>query len=260
MQKCLLVLSGILATSCLNVNSGINTEIQVEKKKIQSPNRNEKDSWEYFLQNLPTIKGEVVDYRGRPVRNAQKALAIVNYDVGHRDLQQCADALIRLRAEFLYKQNRIKEIEFHFTDGKLYSYSDYLKGKRPVEQEGKLIFRETMVEKSNNHLNLRHYLDIVYTYAGTISLEKELKPSQQFGVGVIIIKGGSPGHCFIIVDEKKNSLGEKFFKLVEGYSPAQSIYVLKNPVDGTEWHQLKKGMPITTASYYFPTYTAGIFK
>lgn len=258
MKKYLLVLSGV-AMSCLNSNSGINTQIQVEKKKIRTNSLYEKDSWEYFLQNLPTTQGDVVDYRGKPVDDADKAAAIVNYDIGNRDLQQCADAIIRLRAEFLYKHNRANEIEFHFTDGKLYRYSDYLNGKRPVLQAGKLIMRETLTTKSSTHQNLRNYLDIVYAYAGTISLEKELKPSNKLGIGVIIIKGGSPGHCFIIVDEKENIRGEKLFKLVEGYSPAQSIYVLKNPENGTEWHSLVKGAPIRTASYYFPRYKAGIF-
>jgi len=102
---------------------------------------------------------------------------------------------------------------------------------------------------------LRRYLYIVYAYAGTISLEKELKAANDFAVGTVVIHGGNAGHCFIIVDEKKDTNGERLFKLVEGYTPAQSIYVFSNPYDlkNSPWYNLKRNT-IETASYTFTNY------
>ena len=107
-----------------------------------------------------------------------------------------------------------------------------------------------------DHASLRKYLDIVYAYASTISLEKELKTADDFEIGTVIIHAGSPGHCMIITDEITNNKGEKLFKLVEGYMPAQSIYVLRN-LDASEispWYKLSKNHPIETASYLFTNY------
>jgi hypothetical protein len=262
MMKCILVITGLVILSCLNPTSSLSINSNSAINENQTQPRHESynnDSWEYFLQHLPEKDGEVIDYRGKRVRDGNKAIGIIDYDIGTRDLQQCADAIMRLRAEYLFKLGRINEIAFHFTNGLLYTYAEYLKGMRTVNDSGKIILRKTGTAKQSSHQNLRSYLDIVYAYAGTLSLEKELKKASQPGIGVVIIKGGSPGHCFIIVDEKKLESGKNVYKLVEGYTPAQSIYILRNPENNTEWHTLEKGRPIETASYYFETYKLGKF-
>jgi hypothetical protein len=219
-----------------------------------------KDIWEYFLQHLPITEGIILNYKGNPIANQSKQAGIVAFDVGKRDLQQCADALMRLRAEYLFAQERYPAIGFHFTDGQYYSFEDYCNGKRPVAR-GNTVKFITSTEVPISHKALRDYLDIVYTWAGTISLYNHLKPAKDFGVGVIIITPGSPGHCCIIVDEKVSPKGERLFKLVEGYTPAQTMYVVSNPIDPSmsPWYALRKGT-ITTASYQFDNYALRKFE
>lgn len=76
-------------------------------------------SFAYFLRNLP------LKPLGTPVYTCygdegltESAYAVINgYAPGDENLQQCADAIIRLRAEWLYKNKRYGEIAFHFTNG-----------------------------------------------------------------------------------------------------------------------------------------------
>ena len=113
----------------------------------------------------------------------------------------------------------------------------------------------TGVPADKTHASLRSYLDIVYDYANTISLCKELKSDSGFEVGSVIITPGSPGHCCIIIDQGALPDGSKVFKVAEGYMPAQSIYILSNPDEPeiSPWYHLQKGI-ITTASYRFMNY------
>ena len=51
-------------------------------------------------------------------------------EIGNRDLQQCADAVIRLRAEYLWKHKRYADIKFNFTSGFTAEYKKWAEGNR----------------------------------------------------------------------------------------------------------------------------------
>ena len=225
-----------------------------------TPIETEIGTWKHFLQHLPIKKGAVIDYRGREIPEQSKHIAIVDYDIGTRDLQQCADALMPLRAEYLFSTNQHEKIGFHFTSGHYFSWNDYCAGKRPVIRGNNVKFAMS-ASCSKTHPALRKYLDIVYTYAGTISLYRELKETSKFEIGTVIITPGSPGHCSIVVDEGVSSNGERMYKLAEGYTPAQSIYVLRNSYDEkiSPWYALKHTV-INTSSYRFSNYKLGAFE
>jgi len=249
----------ILLLGCGNTSSHSLVHSNPPVNEIIVAKKFEANSWAYFLQHLPVVDSPVVDYRGKPITYQQKSAGIIPYDVGKADLQQCADALMRLRAEYLFSQQRYDEIGFHFTGGQYYSWNDYSKGSRPVPAGNDVRFVNT-TGCSKNYKSLRAYLDIVYTYASTISLAKELKKADDFEVGTIVIHPGSPGHCFIIIDEASID-GKKMFKLAEGYTPAQSIYVLRNTSaeDKSPWYELRAGV-IETASYRFIDYALKKFE
>jgi len=198
--------------------------------------------------------GPILDYRGKPVPDQSKHSGIIPYDVGRADLQQCADALMRLRAEYLFSQQRYDAIGFHFVGGQYYAWKDYCKGLRPVAKGNGIRWAQG-AEQPKDHASLRAYLDLVYTYASTISLARELKPAGGFAIGTVIIHAGSPGHCFIIIDERTDAAGRRQYRLAEGYTPAQSIYVLRNPSGAANdpWCTLTAGT-IRTASYVFYKY------
>lgn len=243
----------IFVLSCTSKSSSL-TGITEQKSSITSLPIADENSWSYFLQHLPEKNAPIVDYKGNIISYQQKHVAIIPYDVGNEDLQQCADALMRLRAEYLFTQKRFDEIGFHFVSGQYYTWNEYCKGLRPIAKGNSVKFITAGVT-DRTHASLRKYLDIVYAYASTISLATELKNTNRFEIGTVIIHPGSPGHCFIITDEAATSSGEKVYKLVEGYTPAQSIYVVRNLQDESlsEWYRLKAG-PISTASYNFNDY------
>jgi len=252
MKFALTLFSGIFLFNCAGVSK--RQVPQLQHKQIRAA-LFRPETWQYFLQHLPVKDGPILDYTGTPVSNQAKHFAIVDYDVGTEDLQQCADALMRLRSEYLFAAKKYNEIGFHFCSGQFYSWNMYCKGLRPVVH-GNAVTWEKREPTLQTHHSLRNYLNIVYAYASTISLCKELKPADSFAVGTLIIIPGSPGHTCIITDEATARDGSKVFKIIEGYSPAQSIYVLSNPYEPSisPWYHLQKGNELVTASCRFVGY------
>lgn len=217
----------------------------------------DKNSFGEYLRTLPLKPhGASVKYfSGGEKPNYGVYAAVVDMEIGDRDLQQCADAVMRLRGEYLYKQGRFNEISFHFADGTLVPYSKWMEGYRIVMNNDK----PSWVKKydySNSYESFRRYMDIVFAYANTVSLEKELKPvdNASMEIGDVFIKGAYPGHCVIVVDMAvKKSNGEKLFLLAQSYMPAQDIQILENPNNKSisPWYELKDLQELRTPEWSF---------
>lgn len=195
-------------------------------------------SFAHFLQNLKLKPAgtKVKYYDGREkLRNVY--LAVVDYPLGKRDLQQCADAVMRLRAEYLFSENRKDEIKFRFVNGFLADFSKWAEGYG-ISVIGNTVSWVRNEKNNDSYESLQKYLDIVYAYASTLSLEKELtdKPLSDLFIGDVFIQGGSPGHCVIVVDMAINTkTDEKIFMLAQSYMPAQDIQILIGDVKDSPW-------------------------
>ena len=181
--------------------------------------------------------------------------AVVDLPIGTKNLHQCADAIIRLRAEYLWKNKRYSDIHFNFTSGFRADYSKWMSGKR-VLVNGNNCSWVAKTAASNTHDNLWNYLETVFMYAGTLSLEKELAKTNwdDMQIGDILIQGGSPGHAVIVVDIATNeATHEKIFLLAQSYMPAQEIQILINPNsdDLSPWYSLNCDNSIQTPEWDF---------
>lgn len=191
-------------------------------------------SFAWWLRRLPLKKDNTVYlYNGSPKRNQSAQFAVLDISVGNKDLQQCADAVIRLRSEYLYACGRYSEIDF--TDNAHIHY-------RLPAHAGRDSFD--------------HYLEKVYNACGTLSLSSQLHQVELFSdiqAGDVLIKGGSPGHAMLVTDVAVNSKGKKIYLLSQSYMPAQDIHVVVNPGDDglSPWYEVNGSDKIDTPEWTF---------
>lgn len=212
-----------------------------------------------YLQQLPLKPhGSIVHYYdgGEKTQSGVYA-AVVDMEIGKRDLQQCADAVMRLRGEFLFQQKRYDDIRFNFTNGFDMAFAKWRQGYR-VKVAGNNVSWVKSKSPSNSYTNFRSYMNMVFAYAGTLSLAKELKSVaiSEMQIGDVFIQGGSPGHAVIVVDMAINAAGEKRFMLAQSYMPAQDIQVLQNPDQAaiSPWYEMPTGERVATPEWDFSVY------
>ncbi len=213
-------------------------------------------SFGYYLRNFPLKQhnSKVYQYDGKEKWNTGVYEAVLNIDVGDKDLQQCADAVIRLRAEYLYKRKLYDKMHFNFTNGFNAEYKKWAEGYR-IKVTGNTTSWYKAAAADYTYTNFKKYMEQVFYYAGTLSLSKELK-SVSIGdvqVGDVFIKGGSPGHAVIVVDVAVNAATDKrIFMVAQSYMPAQDIHILKNleQPNISPWYDVS-----TTDKVYTPEWT-----
>lgn len=192
------------------------------------------DSFADYLRNIGLKKDRTVYLFSRnPKINQSAQFAVLNISVGNSNLQQCADAVMRLRAEYLFKQGSFDKIIFFDNDKTVYKFC------RPYTRD-----------------NFKAYLNKVFGMCGTASLSKQLKPVADFydiQPGAVLIRGGFPGHAAIVMDVAVNESGKKIYLLAQSYMPAQDIHILNNPMNKnlSPWYEVNTDTIIRTPEYTF---------
>lgn len=192
------------------------------------------NSFAYWLQNvLLKINNTVYLFDGHKKINQQAQFAVLDITVGNKDLQQCADAVMRLRAEFLFNKKRYAEIVFTDNENVMYAFAP-----------------------PYTRANFMQFMQSVFGMCGSASLAKQLKHVTNFETitaGDVLIRGGFPGHAVMVMAVAENASGKKIFMLAQSYMPAQDIHILINPSDAnlTPWYEVDKVDKIITPEYLF---------
>jgi hypothetical protein len=239
----------------------INPDGQTLETRILTPEGFERttideNSFAEYLRQLPLKPhgSEVTFYNGSSKPNYEVYEAVVYLNIGRKDLHQCADAVMRLKAEYLWNQKQYDKIHFNFTNGFQVDYSEWMKGKRIVVK-GNKAYWVLSNSPSNTYQDFWRYMEIIFSYAGTLSLSKELKPVNidDLKIGDVFIQGGFPGHAIIVADLALNlQTNEKIFLLAQSYMPAQEIQILKNPINKTSpWYSVDFGEILETPEWTF---------
>jgi poly-gamma-glutamate synthesis protein (capsule biosynthesis protein) len=225
-------------TVSTQVVSLINTDGTTLEERINTPKgfsrlASSQDELTGFIRGLQLKKAgsQVLLYDGKEKDYQDGHIAIFDIDVGERDLQQCADSVIRIYAEYYWSIGAYDRIAFHLTNGFLMEYTKWRDGNRLVV-DGNDTSWSKKAQYDDSYENFRKYLNIIYSYAGTMSLSEECDriSMEEILPGDMFIYGGSPGHCVLVVDVAADASGNKCFLLAQGYMPAQDFHILKNPL------------------------------
>lgn len=190
-----------------------------------------------YLQNLPLkpYGSKVHHFDGSLKGNVSAYCSVVDLPLKNNPNHQCADAVMRMRAEYLFSEQRYGEIQFQYVNGQKPNYVTYLGGKTPTKD------------------NLWSFMCDVFRYANTYSLDKQLKSKNvnDLEIGDVFIIGGFPGHVVIVVDKCMDNKGNVKFMLAQSYMPAQDIQILVGDDMETPWYDLNFGDYLYSSEYTF---------
>src|SRR5262249_30113900 len=140
-------------------------------------------------------------------------------------------------------------IGFDLFDGERYRFLAYAEGTTPIVK-GSAIAWQNGRPRDASHASLRRWLDILYGFASTRSLVRELRPVGRFAdatIGDVLVRPGTPGHAVLIVDMASDpTSGRRMVIIAESSMPARSVRIARNPQDPAlgPWLPLVDGRPL----------------
>jgi hypothetical protein len=198
-------------------------------------------SFAEWLRNFPLRKNNTVYlYNGQPLADQSQHYAVLDISTGHKDLQQCADAIMRLRGEYYYSMSEYGKIAFG--EGReMMRFADVLSRSDFTEKDVRPLFMQ--------------FMEKVFINCGTYTVDAMSSPIPLSSMqpGDMFVKAGSPGHAMIVVDVATDPEGKKIYLLAQGYMPAQDMHIVINPVTAalSPWYQVTDDKEITTPGWIF---------
>ena len=182
-----------------------------------------------WLRRLPLRldRTTVLLHNGAPI--AAPAAAVVLLDLGQGDLQQCADSILRLHAEYLWSGGRTAGLRYHFTSGDPSGWREWVDGEA-FRVRGSRVERLEGQLRPANHASFRAWLHNLFLYAGTLSLARDSRAvpaSVAIEAGDFFLEPGSPGHAVLVLDVATAGDGRRVGLVGQGYTPAQEMHVLR---------------------------------
>jgi hypothetical protein len=183
-----------------------------------------------WLRHLPLAPpgSPVLTHEGAVLRRADHdhVAAVADLDIGARDLQQCADSIIRLHAEWLYAQGR-RDASYRAASGSPMPFARWARGER-MRAEGMSFTWGRGGGIDDGHASYRKWLDAVFTWANTGSLARDTErvDAADLRPGDFVVQPGAPGHAVLVLDLARAPDGRRALLLGQGFMPAQSFHVL----------------------------------
>lgn len=210
-----------------------------------------------FLRDLPlAAEGTpVVSFRGATILSPghPNLAAVVAIDIGDADLQQCADSVIRLHAEWRFARGH-RDHRYRGASGLDLPLARYLGGERLVFKDGDLSWQDRGKPRRPEHSALRDYLDGVFAWANTGSLANQAKKIARADLrpGDFFVLPGGPGHAVLILDVATGPEGQLALLLGQGFMPAQSFHVLRPAGAPDPWFRVAPADTAVATPFWDP--------
>lgn len=210
-------------------------------------------SFAEWLRGLPLAQA------GTPVRNNSGEIvfsgdddyvaAVVAIDVGVGDLQQSADVIVRLHAEWLWSTDKPDAISYRSASKLDMPFSRWAKGQRLLASGPNVFWVVTSKPREPNYNDFRQYIDAAMLWSNNISLAARathVVDPAQLTPGDFFLQTHGKGHAALVLDVAQKPTGERVALLGRALqSPAQSLHVMRLGRE-TAWFSMRPPKPVLT--------------
>jgi hypothetical protein len=175
--------------------------------------------------------------------------AVVAIDVGAGDLQQSADAIVRLHAEWLWASDQPDALSYRSASKLDMPFSRWVKGQRLIASGPNVFWVLKSKPRTPDYDDFRQYIDAVMLWSNNVSLatraEHVANPAE-LRAGDFFVQARGRGHALLVLDVAQKPTGERLALLGQAlHSPAQSIHVMRLG-HATAWFSLRPPNPVLT--------------
>jgi hypothetical protein len=173
---------------------------------------------------------------------------VVAIDIGNADLEQSADVILRLQAEWLWSRGEKANISYLSATKLAMPLSRWEKGQRLIPNGPNMFWVIKGKPAEVDHAEFRKYLDAVFNWANSTSLSIRSKPVEDpkdLLAGDFFLQLQPPNQVAVVLDVAEKPSGERVALLGQARNPAESVHVVR-PGKATAWFSVRPPVPVLT--------------